>query len=88
MDRLDPRDRKSLTIEIYFIVDGKDYARRTWPQVPPVGAHVMMHPVEGPQKYEVAAVLWGVNRDDTDMLTCNVAMKPLPKPKRAKATPK
>ena len=57
-------DLKRLTVEIYFIVDGKDYARREWPQVPPIGAHVMMHPAGPPEKYEVVAVLWGVNRDD------------------------
>lgn len=75
MDRLDVRDRKRLTVEIYFLVDGQDYARRTWPCVPPVGDRVMMHPASGPESYEVEAVTWGVNRDDTDMLTCNVRLK-------------
>jgi hypothetical protein len=86
MDRIDFHDIKRLTVEIYFLVDGKDYARRTWPCVPPIGSRVMMHPQEGAEVYEVTQVTYGVNRDDTDMLTCNVAIARVSKAKpRAKA---
>ncbi len=84
LDTISYRDLKRLTVDIYFLVDGKDYARRTWPCVPPIGDRVMMHPVGGPQVYIVEAVTWGVNKDDTDMLSCNVALKKIEPERRAK----
>lgn len=63
--------------DIYFQIGDKDYAFRSWPNVPRVGEHVMFHPVDGPVVHEVIRVVWGVNKDPTigAALTVNVTLK-------------
>lgn len=60
---------------IYFVLDGKTYATRSWHAVPPVGDYVMFHPKEGEFTAKVTRVEWGVAPNDQDTCTVNVYVK-------------
>ncbi|TPN04555.1 hypothetical protein [Mesorhizobium sp. B2-1-2] len=62
------------TFDIYFILEGKDYAFRSWGAVPRVGERVMFHLITGPTTFRVLDVLWGVAPDDRRTMTVNVRL--------------
>ncbi len=68
--------------DIYFMLEGKDYALRVWPFVPRIGERVMFHMMGGPISFKVVDVLWGVAPDDRNgVITVNVGLErltPLP----------
>ncbi|MGX7874476.1 hypothetical protein ACVDG5_018450 [Mesorhizobium sp. ORM6] len=65
---------ESQKFDIYFMLEGKDYAFRIWGAVPRVGERVMFHPTTGPVTFKVLDVLWGVASDDTRTMTVNVRL--------------
>jgi hypothetical protein len=47
---------------IFFLLDGKEFAFKTWPHVPRVGDWVVFPTHKDRQPYEVVRVIWRENR--------------------------